>query len=60
MDDKQFDKVIRSLDKASKAMEDQSLELCELTKRMAEYVDFLEDELKTLKEIDGGKATTDV
>ena len=60
MDAKQLNKAIRSLNKASKAMEDQSLELCELTNRMAEYVDFLEDELKTLKEADGGKATTDV
>lgn len=60
MDAKQLNKVIRSLNKASKAIEDQSLELCELTNRMAEHVEFLEEELKTLKELDGGKATTDV
>jgi hypothetical protein len=55
VDAKQLNKVIRSLNKATKAIEDQSLELCELTNRMAEYVDFLEEELKTLKELDGGK-----
>lgn len=55
MDAKQLNKVIRSLNKATQAIEDQSLELCELTNRMAEYVDFLEDELKTLKEVDGGQ-----
>lgn len=58
MDAKQLNKVIRSLNKASKAMEDQSLELCELTNRMAEYVEFLEEELKTLKELDGGQANS--
>lgn len=54
MDAKQLNKAIRSLNKAVKAIEDQSLELCELTNRMAEYVDFLEQELKTLKEVDNG------
>ena len=56
MDAKQLNKAIGSLNKATQAMEDQALELCELTNRMAEYVDFLEDELKTLKEADGGQA----
>ena len=56
MDAKQLNKVIRSLNKASKAIEDQSLELCELTNRMEEYVEFLEQELKTLKELDDGQA----
>ena len=57
MDAKLLDKVISyRLDKAVVAIEDQSLELCELTNRMAEYVDFLEEELKTLKELDGGAA----
>ena len=56
MDAKQLNKAIRSLNKAAKAIEDQSLELCELTNRMAEYVDFLEEELKTLKEVDNGQA----
>ena len=56
MDAKQLNKAIRSLNKASKVIEDQSLELCELTNRMAEYVEFLEDELKTLKEADDGQA----
>ena len=51
MDAKQLNKAIRSLNKATKAIEDQSLELCDLTNRMAEYVEFLEDELKTLKEM---------
>ena len=55
MDAKQLNKAIGSLNKATQAMEDQALELCELTNRMAEYVDFLEDELKTLKELDGGQ-----
>lgn len=56
MDAKQLNRAIRSLNKAVNAIEDQSLELCELTNRMAEYVDFLEDELKMLKELDGGQA----
>jgi len=59
MDAKQLNKAIRSLNKAVKAIEDQSLELCELTNRMAEYVEFLEDELKALKEVDGGQAKPD-
>ena len=59
MDAKQLNKIIRTLNKAAKAIEDQSLELSELTNRMAEHVDFLETEIKTL-EVDGGKATTDV
>ena len=58
MDAKQLNKAIRSLNKAVKAIEDQSLELCELTNRMAEYVDFLEEELKTLKELDNGQANS--
>lgn len=52
MDAKQLNKAIRSVDKLVQAIEDQSLELCELTNRMAEYVDFLEDELKALKELE--------
>ena len=55
MDAKQLNKVIRSLNKASKAMEDQSLELCELTNRMAEYVEFLEEEIKTLQTVEGSE-----
>jgi hypothetical protein len=55
MDAKQLNKVIRSLNKATKAIEDQSLELCDLTNRIAEYVDFLENEIKTLQTVEGSE-----
>lgn len=56
MDTKQLNKVIRSLNKAAKAMEDQSLALSEIANRFVEYQEFLEQELKTLKEIDDEQA----
>lgn len=56
MDAKQLNKVIRSLNKAAKAMEDQSLALSEIANRFVEYQEFLEQELKTLKELDDEQA----
>ena len=56
MDAKPLNKAIRSLNKATQAIEDQAFELCQLSNRLVEHVEFLEQELKTLKELDGGQA----
>lgn len=60
MDAKTLKQTVKALNKAVIAIEDQSLALNEIANRFVEYQEFLEDELKTLKELDGGQATTDV
>lgn len=50
MQDKELSQTIRKGNKLVAALEDQSLELCELSNRLIEYTEFLEQELNKLKE----------
>lgn len=56
MDAKTLKQTVKALNKAAKAMEDQSLALSEIANRFVEYQEFLEQELKTLKELDDEQA----
>ena len=56
MDAKTLRQTVKALNKAVIAIEDQSLALNEIANKFVECQEFLEDELKTLKEVDGGAA----
>ena len=56
MDAKPLNKVIRSLNKATQAIEDQAYELCQLSNRLVEHVEFLEAEIKALEGVDEASA----
>ena len=52
MDAKTLKQTVKALNKAIVAIEDQSLVLSEIANRFVEYQEFLEAEIKALREIE--------